>query len=406
MAVEIRPAREDEMAAFKRVALRSLMIPPEIAPPEAIDAIRPEWTLCAFENGRLATAYAWWPLKMRFNGASCPMAGVTYVGTHPVYRRRGHLRKIVSRHFENMHEKGQQPFAVLHASRAAIYHRYGYAVVSSRHAYSTAPRHLEFARTPEGFTDSGSLRELEAGQRDVIKDLYQRFCSDRTGYIHRARAAWDAGVLAPPPENGALFQIVYEADGIPEGYVIYTARPGNKTGGRMRQKVFVRDLAWLSARAYDALWRHLSGMDLADEIQWARVPPDDPLPHLVSEPAELNTRVSDGIMARIVDVGAAVSQRRYSTEGSLCFDLVDDLCPWNRGRWRLEITAGRAEASRTRQAPEIILPVDTLAMLIFGQISASRAAEMGRLEVCDPNAPPAWDNLLKTQHPPFCPDFF
>ncbi len=404
MAIEVRPARPEEMDDFKRVATCSLLMPPEIALPEAVDAVRPEWTLCAFEQGELITSYAWWPLKIRFNGTSCPAAGVTYVGTNPVHRRRGCLRKIISRHFEIMHEEGKQSVAVLHASRASIYHRYGYAVISFQNAYSFEPRNLVFAGPVTG--DCGKLRELADGETEVLKDVYRQFCSERTGYIHRARPTWDAGVLAPPPENGALFKIVYEENQIPLGYVIYAVRPEKETRGKLKHQVFIRDFAWLSARACRCLWSHFSGMDLAGEISWLRVPPDDPLPYLVCEPVDLNIQTREGLMARIVDAAGALSGRHYDYEGSICFELKDDLCQWNRGRWRLTAGPGKACVERTERQPEVVLPVDTLAMLLFGQITATRAAEMGRLEVLDPEALRIWDILFQIRHKPFCPDFF
>ena len=128
MKIEVRPAKQEEMEEFRRVANTSLVISPDIMPPEAIHMISPEMTLCAFIDGRLATSYAVYPLNMRFNGTSIPVAGVTFVGTLPIYRCKGCLTRVVSKHFELLHERGEQPIAALYASRASIYHRYGYGI--------------------------------------------------------------------------------------------------------------------------------------------------------------------------------------------------------------------------------------------------------------------------------------
>jgi hypothetical protein len=45
-------------------------------------------------------------------------------------------------------------------------------------------------------------------------------------------------------------------------------------------------------------------------------------------------------------------------------------------------------------------------MLVFGQISATEAARMGRLEVNDGNALPLWDKVMRTKYKPFCPEYF
>ncbi|MFW6011727.1 MAG: GNAT family N-acetyltransferase [Desulfosalsimonas sp.] len=406
MEAEIRPAEPGEMGAFSQVAKRALLIPSAVAPPQAVEAIRPEWTLCAFEDGQLATSYAWWPFTMRLNGKGSPVAGITYVGTHPVFRRRGHLRKIVEKHFELMHEQGRRSVAALHASRAAIYQRFGYAVVSMHNSYRVAPDQIAFARTCAAQAESGKIYEPADGGRNIIKDVYHRFCSGRTGYIHRARPTWDAGVLAAPRGEGTLFRIIYEENGSPEGYVIYEAGPEDPGQTRHGQRVVIRDMAWLSPESYYCLWRHFSGMDLAAGISWPRVPDDDPLPHLLCEPGELNIKTRDGLMARIVDVEAALPQRGYDARGSVCFELIDELCPWNRGCWLLEAEGGEIRIRRSRKEPGVRLPADTLSMLFFGTISATRARQAGLLDVFEPGVLASWDRLFETRHMPFCPDFF
>ncbi|RJQ66284.1 MAG: GNAT family N-acetyltransferase [Desulfobacteraceae bacterium] len=404
MPVEVRPATPAEMEEYRRVALSALVLSPRNVSPEAIQGVRPEMTLCAFVDGRLATAYAAWPLKMRINGGAVPTAGITYVGTLPYHRGQGLLREIIVRHFELMYARGEQPLAALLASQAAIYHRFGYAVVSTRHTYQVEPRFIRFVHPAEESAPPGTL--TETGDADVLNRLYRSFCLQRSGYLHRGHAAWMNGVLRPAPSGAVLFRIVYEENGEPLGYLVYTVEPRKVPDGRPWQQVFIRDLVWLSARAYAALWGHLATFGLASDIIWMRVPPDDPLPHLVLEPRCLNIGSADGLLARIVDVARALPLRDYGGEGAITFELMDGLCPWNAGRFRLETSSGGTDVRRTSQAAQMRLPVDTLAMLLFGQISPSEASAMGRMDVLEADAVPIWDRLMRTKYKPFCPDFF
>ena len=89
------------------------------------------------------------------------------------------------------------------------------------------------------------------------------------------------------------------------------------------------------------------GMDRIGKVFWQNVPSDDPLPHLLLEPKMLNVTSSDGIMARIVDVERALTLRRYPVAGTLTFEILDELCPWNRGRWQLETSTTEASTHRT-----------------------------------------------------------
>ncbi|MBW2061651.1 MAG: GNAT family N-acetyltransferase [Deltaproteobacteria bacterium] len=400
MALEIRPARPEEMEEFKSIPA-TVFLPPPAERSEV--PMRPEWTLCAFEDGRLATSYAAWPLTMRFNGKGVSAAGVTEIGTRPVYRRRGHLRKITTAHFELLHERGEQPLAILYASQAAIYHRFGYAVVSMFNEYSIEPRYLQFALVRPG---TGAVREAGDDEFELFKDLYRRFCAERTGYIHRSKITWEAGVLASPPKGGVLSRVIYEEAGEPLGYIIYAVEPHpvRKSTGPWQQ-LFVRDLVWLTASAFQAAWNSLASMDLVRNIK-CRAPEDDPLPHLLAEPRMLHSTSYDGLLARIVDIEKVLPERGFQEEGVLTFEILDDLCPWNQGRWKLETSAAEASITPTGEEPDLVMPISTLALLVFGQISATEAARMGRLDVLKPDALPLWDRVMRTKYRPFCADQF
>ena len=399
MGLEIRPAMQEELEQFKHVASIALVMKPE-----TWHEMRPEWTLCAFEDGKLATSCAAWPLTMRFNGEGVPVAGVTTVGTLPAYRRRGYLRKITTTHFELLHEQGERPIAILYASMAAIYQRYGYAVVSTRNSYNLEPRNLQF---PLARPVTGNFREVGDDEFGLLVDLYRHFRTERMGYVHRGRAMWEVGVLAPPPAGGMLSKVVYQEAGEPLGYMIYTLEPLPGSGPlRPIHHLAIRDLVWLTPSTYQAVWNYFACMDLVSEIVWERVPSDDPLPHLLLEPRMLRVTSYDGILARIVDVEQALPKRRYHEEGTLTFEIIDDLCSWNRGRWKLETSAAETSISRTSEEPQLVMPISTLAMLVFGQISATEAARMERLDVLEHGALSSWDRVMRTAYRPFCADMF
>jgi predicted acetyltransferase len=403
MGLEIRPARAEEMEEFNRVVKTAFA-----SPPERTVEMPVERTLCAFVDGKLATSYAVWPLTMQFIDVSVPVAGVTMVGTLPIYRRRGYLRKITEVHFKLLHERGEPSIAALNASMAAIYQRYGYAVVSTRHAYNVEPSALKFSHA---LAITGDFQEIDEKKHSLLLDLYHRFLAQKVGYLHRSGALEVApgAPLTPltfPPSSGLMTIVVYREAGEPLGYVIYSVERDERPGRVMGQRLVIRDLVWLTPSAYRAIWGYLANMDLVREISWGRVPPDDPLPHLLLEPRMLNMTSGDGLMARIVDVERALPRRRYSEEGALSFEIIDELCPWNSGRWRMETSDAGTGIRRTTEEPQLVMPVSTLAMLIFGQISPTEAARMARLDILDDSALPLWDKVMRTPCRPFCADMF
>jgi predicted acetyltransferase len=404
MALEIRPVKPEELDEMNRIVQTNFASPQR----EVVLKMPPELTLCAFCDGKMATTYAAWPLTMMLNGSRTPVAGVTMVSTLPVYRRRNYLRNITLEHFKQLHERGEPAIAALFASRVAIYQRYGYAVVSTRNGYSVEPRYLNLLESPAVFGEF-----CEAGDDDhaTMLDLYHRFIEGKTGYLQRNEYFEVAPgapftVIKTFEPSSIMVKVLYFEAGKPVGYVIYIISRDTRTGNPMMQLVNITDLVWHSASAYRAIWSYFSNMDLMQDIMWHRVPPDDPLPHLMLEPRNLNIKSGDGLLGRIVDVERALPLRPYSDEGRLTFEVSDDFCPWNQGKWEANITAGGTEVRRTNKTPQLVMPVSTLAMLFFGQISSSEAARMGRLDASDSKALPLWDRVMRTDYRPFCADMF
>ena len=58
-----------------------------------------------------------------------PAAGVTFVAVLPTYRRRGVLSSLMRRQLADVRDRGE-PLAILWASEAVIYGRYGYGRAS------------------------------------------------------------------------------------------------------------------------------------------------------------------------------------------------------------------------------------------------------------------------------------
>src|SRR3954468_9286126 len=79
---EIRPITEDELPELQRITTYAFGGFGGQPPPW----IHPDWTTCAFVDGRIATTFGAWPFRIRLNGRSTAVAGVTMVATLPEHR--------------------------------------------------------------------------------------------------------------------------------------------------------------------------------------------------------------------------------------------------------------------------------------------------------------------------------
>jgi predicted acetyltransferase len=212
-------------------------------------------------------------------------------------------------------------------------------------------------------------------------------------------------VLYTPPAAVPV-KLIYSEQGKDLGYIIYHIVRDTGGGNPLGQRINVADIAYLSPSAYQAIWSCLANLDIAVRVDWNKVPEDDPLPHLLQEPRKLNTTSVDGLLARIVDVERAMLQRGYAADGEMSFEVIDELCPWNNACWQLAIRNGEVEIERRRRKFQLRMPVSTLALLYFGQLSATQAALMGRLEAADAESLEQWDRALYYKFKPACSDTF
>lgn len=405
MEFEIRPARVDEMDQLGLMGVYSYA---GAFGDEADNIVRnsqrPEWTLCAFDGATMATSFAAFPFTIRANGGTLSYAGVTAVGTRPEYRRRGLLRKIMTRAFAEQRERGQC-VSGLWASQAAIYQRYGYAAMGALRRYQVDTVDIRFYDGDEGSLEVRRFARTEA--LDTMKDLYRTFVKDRFGYLHRAQTMWIDTVLGEDSQSGPLWiGVAYTAAGEACGYVVYSLRSDKVKHAARGQEIVIRDLVWLNTDAYRSLWRYIAMHDLVGRVVWENAPIDDPLLELLQEPRMLHTQDTEPSWFRIVDVEQALANRGYDSTGEVVIAIDDDsLAPWNAGRWHLHAEAGEVHVSATQRSADVHTTVKCLAAMFTGARRATDLYHWGLLDA-DPNLLPQLDRLFATRYAPHCPDHY
>ena len=402
--IEIRSATAAEAEAYRFINSTVFAYRPE-GPPWT----PAETTLCAFEDGAMVSAFNAWPFQWMLNGAQVAAAGIADVGTLPHRRRRGHVRRIMEESLRRQRAAGQA-FAILWGTHTAIYRRFGYQVVTHDVHYEMRPGDIDFAVLPgAGAPQAGG--EVQLSDRpdvETLRPVYDAWIADRTGELHRSQPMWEHGALRERRGEGPIYAAVYEEGGAARGYALYTVRDGvygptsEERHPDESQRLTLRELVALSPAAYEALWRVVGSHDLVRRIHYANVPEDDPLFDLVQEPRMLRRWTQDGIMARVVDVAAGLPQRPYGGPLSLRLRVIDPLCPWNDGVWSMETDGAQTTVERSDGAPELTLPVQSLAALVTGYRGAGALVGMGRAEASAGLDLAAVDRAFATRHRPHC----
>jgi predicted acetyltransferase len=157
-----------------------------------------------------------------------------------------------------------------------------------------------------------------------------------------------------------------------------------------------------TAEAIQSIWRFLLDIDWTQTIATGFQPIDSPLFLLLARPNFSKPTIADGLWVRLVDVGGALSGRSYADDGRIVFDVRDEFCPWNAGRWKLE----DGEASRTDEDADLALDVADLASPYLGGFTFRALARAGRVEErCEGGIARA-DGLFRSDVAPWCPEIF
>jgi predicted acetyltransferase len=360
-----------------------------------------ERTLAVFHerDGLVGTATALgWDLTVP--GGVVPAAHVTDVSVLPTHRRRGLLRRLMTRQLTDVAAAGREPLALLWASEAAIYGRFGYGSASRHVTYEAETRAVGLRVQPP----TGELRLVDYKESTKeLAALWDAVRADRPGWSSRPAEFWQMAALDLPGwrENRSKQRtVLHERDGQPTGYAVWRMqRDWDPLGPR--HTVHVTEVVATDLGAYRDLWTFLFNIDLSRRLSFGHAALDEPLPLLVDEPRQLGTRIEDGLYVRLVDVPAALSARRYAAPVDAVLEITDDLLPANAGRYRLRTVSPAslagpaegpglaAECAPTGDAADLVLDVRELGAAYLGGVPLNELALAGRVRETTPGALPA-----------------
>jgi predicted acetyltransferase len=334
--------------------------------------------------------------------AVVPAAGVSAIAVLPTHRRRGALRAMMSTLLDDAVTAGE-PLAILHASEAAIYGRFGFAPASQTVRFEVTRREAQFRAAPP----AARTRLIEFDEvLKVFPEVFERVRRSRPGVVSRPLPWWkDEFRSFPVP--GVHFYVVLERDGRPDGYASYRFQA--RWPERSESRVVLQELAAVTPEAHAALWHYLLSIDLVDIIDTRFSALDDPLPWLLtSHRAARATGLHDSLWARILDVPAALAARRYRDRGGLVLEVIDDFRTGGEaaGRFALEAGGDGAVCTRTGARPDLTLGVAELSAAYLGGIRLATLAAAGRVQEERAGALARADSMFAGDRFPFAMTWF
>lgn len=346
MQIEVDGIAVDELDAYRWVSAVAFASPPsDEADATSRAVLEVDRLLAARHDGRIVGTAGAYSFELTVpGGATLPAAGVSDVTVASTHRRRGILRRLMVRQLDDVAARGE-PLAVLNASEAGIYGRFGYGLASLFQTVEIATSHSAFGRSvPE---PAAPLRLVPQAEAKVeLAPRYDLARRHRPGTIARHDAWWDC-VLGPVVTwkgGGDLHVVVLDPDdrpgGLGGGYAIYTITPREFPHHGLLE---VREVVAVDAGSEAVLWRFLLDIDLVGTVRAPDCPMDLGLRWWLADPRQARvTRVQDYLWVRLLDVARALEVRCYSADAVVVLDVADELRPDVAGRYRLETGADGA----------------------------------------------------------------
>ena len=311
--ITLRNPRPDELHDYWRPLADAFS---ESLTKEEIEAERPlidfDRFIGAFDGEvRVGTAGAY-TFRMTVPGGEVGAPGITGVGVRPDYRRRGILRQMMDWLLDDARRRGE-PVAILTATEAAIYQRFGFGPASSTSSFTLERAASEF-REPVDLGPGAQIRMVDTDEATrLFSAIYDRVRPGIPGAVDRIEPKWRLWLVADAEwmrrGDGIKYQAVIEVDGEPRGYAIYRIENGwGPTGPASTMNVL--EVTGVDPVAEQALWQWLLSMDLVRTVAGRRGPVPHPLQSWLLEPRRLALTIVDGLWLRILDLPAALTARQ------------------------------------------------------------------------------------------------
>jgi predicted acetyltransferase len=336
--------------------------------------------LAVLDGDVVAGTYRSWDLDLSVpGGCSVRADAISSVTVQPTHRRRGVLTSLITHDLRDAHERGV-PVAVLIASEAPIYGRYGFGAATESATWTVDVRAARL-RPPAAARAAGIRVEhvSDAELLAVAPELYGR--ARGPGDIDRWDNQWRVltGNAEGDPQNAkpGVAAVARDLSGAVQGVLRLTIEQRwQEHAIASVAEVGLLDTA--TADAHVALWSYLTNLDLVSTVRAEDRAVDDPLPWLLTDRrAARQGGRSDFLWTRVLDVPATLTGRRYETPGAVVLEVRDGH-GWADGRFALEVAAdGTAACAPTGAPADLELPVDVLGAVWLGGTDLRGAAAAG-----------------------------
>lgn len=333
-----------------------------------------ENTLGVYTNDKLLANLQLNPYQLYLRGKVLDTSYIVGIASIPEARGHGIVQNLMKEAFKEM-RKREHFICLLMPYRAHFYYPYDFEF-THHHLKYTLPI-ISLKKLGEKYGEFRPL--LERTDYLDLKEVYEKFTSNKHGYIMRSKENWKHLIEEHIRGKGYIYLLTEEDE--PQGYLMYYLQ---------ENKFIVKEMAYSNIKAQKSLLKYIYNHNSQVEfLEWNAS--SDDLTHLSLPDPKEGVALYPFMMARIVDVQGALESINYSQDitAKIIIKLTDKLAPWNEGTFQVEVTEGKAKVTKLLEASnqeleQISLEIGALSTLFFGRLSVQELVFLGKIKSDSP----------------------
>ena len=354
----VRQTLPEENAAVNTLFAVAFEAAPENGPAQEDDGDIRHWGAFS-EDGALMSSLSVTPFSVRFDGGTCPMAGVGAVQTLPPFRRRGGVAACFGKALPALYADGFV-FSYLYPFSTAFYRRFGYESCVTRIACKLDLTQLRLPPSAGCFR----LAKKEDPLSDAIHAVDRAWERRWNMEVLRGNEDYDWLNKLDPLVTREYLYVCFDAAGEPLGYTAFRTEP-EAEGRTLRCGRF----RYVDREGFYALLGVLQSLAADHRFAKFSLPSDPALPYLMGEWSlgAATFSLQPAGMVRVVNVREALRRAAYRGNGALRLGVRDGLIPENDGVFVVRFERDRAvQVEKTEEAPDAVLSIASFSALIAG----------------------------------------
>jgi predicted acetyltransferase len=364
---KLKPTHYDESLQLSEYAFQYKV--PEEKRENRLQQLKNQDVYSIFEGDTLAAKLHLLSLEIWLGNEKFPMGGIAGVSTYPEYRRKGHVRSLLTHSLEEMKNKGEY-ISMLHPFDIQFYRKFGWEVFAYFDKVSLKKKDLNPLQEVNGFIK----RFNKDTYPEDLHELYDQYAHKHNGMLVRTKDWWKERSI-----TDLWVAIYYDENKVPLGYLSYEVK---------NEKLKVEEFIPLTAEARYGLWNFICQHDSMINEAELVLNTNEPLPFLLKDP-RVKIEKYPYFMSRIVDVERFLNNYLNNIEFNDCVHLTvkDDNADWNNRTFKVE-SQGVKESEAIEN--DVKMTINILTAMIFGVYSPQTLFDMGQLEG-------KWEDVVKLE---------